>query len=73
LGDFTVWQNGIEIKTLILPVIVFGISVLAICLISGTEWTPSINSLIDKSANKQIAVTQREELLSKPAEPNQAP
>lgn len=54
----TVWQKRHEIKTLILPVIVFGISVLAICLISGTEWTPSINSLIDKSANKQIAVTQ---------------
>ena len=55
---FTVWQKRHEIKILLSPFTAIGIGIAAVCLISGTEWTPSINNLIHKSANKQIVATQ---------------
>jgi putative inorganic carbon (hco3(-)) transporter len=54
----TAWQKRSEIKTLFLPLILVGASIFIICLISGTEWTPSIGSLIHKSTNVQVQVAQ---------------
>ena len=50
----TAWQSRREIKTLFLPLILVGASIFIICLISGTEWTPSLKDLI----NKPSAVSQ---------------
>jgi putative inorganic carbon (HCO3(-)) transporter len=50
------WINRKELKKCLIPFIVTGFSLLTICLISGTQWTPSLNNLISKSANKQIPV-----------------
>jgi O-antigen ligase len=44
----TAWQNRREIKTLFLPLILVGAGIFVICLISGTEWTPSLKDLIKK-------------------------
>jgi O-antigen ligase/Tfp pilus assembly protein PilF len=49
----TAWQKKSEIKKLIIPFILVGISIFAVCLISGTEWTPSLHDLVNKSANTQ--------------------
>jgi putative inorganic carbon (hco3(-)) transporter len=45
-----------NIKGFVAPFFVTGIVFTAICLISGTQWTPSLASLTNKSANKQISV-----------------
>lgn len=42
------WQKRSEIKKIISPFMVIGISVFAICLVSGTEWTPSIGQIFKK-------------------------
>jgi O-antigen ligase len=47
-------KNIKNIKAFIFPLLITGFSFVAICLISGTQWTPSLNELIYKSANKQI-------------------
>jgi putative inorganic carbon (hco3(-)) transporter len=47
-------KNIKNIKVFIFPFLLVGFSFIAICLISGTQWTPSINSIINKSTNKQI-------------------
>jgi O-antigen ligase len=48
------WQKRKVLKDFILPFAVISFSFLAISLISGTQWTPSLNELIYKSTNKQI-------------------
>ena len=45
------WINRKDYKKHLISFIVIGASLFAICLISGTEFTPSIGSLIHKSAN----------------------
>jgi O-antigen ligase/Tfp pilus assembly protein PilF len=50
----TIWQKRSEIKTLLLPFTAIGVSILIICLISGTEWTPSIGKFFTKSTNTQV-------------------
>jgi len=47
-------KNIKNIKVFIFPFLLVGFSFIVICLISGTQWTPSINSIINKSTNKQI-------------------
>lgn len=55
------FKNLKNLKTLISPFLIIGFSLAAICLISGTQLTPSLNSLINtrqasagKSTNEQI-------------------
>jgi O-antigen ligase len=48
-------QNIKKLPALIPPLLIIGLTFVTVCLISGTQWTPSINSLISKSVNKQIA------------------
>jgi len=52
----TLWQKKYEIKKFLLPFLIIGFSVLTICLVSGTEYTPSIGNLI--SHKKVIEQTQ---------------
>jgi O-antigen ligase len=49
-------QNIKNIKGFISPFLITGFIFTTICLISGTQWTPSLNSLINKSVNKQTEV-----------------
>jgi len=42
----TAWQKKVELKKLTLPFILIGISIFTVCIISGTELTPSIGQLI---------------------------
>ena len=53
----TVLQKKDEIKKLIVPFIITGVSILAVILISGTELTPSIGGLIHKSKNTTVTQT----------------
>ena len=53
----TAWQNRREIKTLFLPLILVGAGIFIICLISGTEWTPSLKDLIKKPSAATQAQT----------------
>ena len=48
-------QNIKRISTFIGPLFIFGFAFIAVCAVSGTQWTPSINELINKSTNQQIA------------------
>jgi len=52
------WINKKEYKKYLIPFAIISFSLLTICLISGTEWTPSIGSLISKSANIQVQTAQ---------------
>ncbi len=56
-------QNIKRVKDYISPFLIVAVSFFAICLISGTQWTPSISSLINKSTNKQVAVQSSETAL----------
>ena len=47
------WVNKEEFKKCLAPFAVISSSLLIICLISGTQWTPSIGKLFSKSANTQ--------------------
>ena len=53
----TAWQKSGNVKKLIVPFIITGVSILAVILISGTELTPSIGSLIHKSKNTTVTQT----------------
>ncbi len=50
---FTVWQKRNEIKKIIPAFIFIGVCITVVCLISGTQWTPSIGNLIRKPAGGQ--------------------
>lgn len=56
-------QNIKNIKSFISPFLVTGVVFTAICLISGTQWTPSLASLINKPENKQVSVGSGETAL----------
>ena len=47
------WINKEEFKKYLVPFTIISSSFLIICLISGTQWTPSIGKLFSKSANTQ--------------------
>jgi len=47
------WANKAEFKKYLAPFAIISSSLLAICLISGTQWTPSIGKLLSRSANTQ--------------------
>jgi O-antigen ligase/Tfp pilus assembly protein PilF len=50
-----VWLNRKEkVKTILSPLIISNLSFVFLALIIGTQFTPSINSIISKSANTQI-------------------
>jgi putative inorganic carbon (hco3(-)) transporter len=56
-------QNVKNIKSFISPFLITGVVFTAICLISGTQWTPSLASLINKPENKQASVGSGETAL----------
>lgn len=51
----TAWQNRKELKKLILPFLLVGIGIFTVCAVSGTEWTPSVGSLLNKPTGRQTA------------------
>ncbi|HKB88549.1 MAG TPA: O-antigen ligase family protein [Patescibacteria group bacterium] len=55
---FYLWQERKNIKSILSPLLIIGFSFLAIGLISGTQFTPSINELLNKSKIQQVAKPQ---------------
>jgi O-antigen ligase len=53
----TAWQKRSNVKKLIIPFIITGVTILAVILISGTELTPSLGSLIHKSVSTTVTQT----------------
>ncbi len=51
------YRNGKKLSDIAAPFIIIGVSFIAVCLISGTQWTPGLSSLINKPKEKQV-VTQ---------------
>ncbi len=44
----TIWQNRKNISGIFIPLSAIGLFILTICLISGTQWTPSVVSYLTK-------------------------
>ncbi len=48
-----IWKKSSEVKHIFKPAVIFGCLVVAICLISGTQWTPNIYSLLNKKITQE--------------------